>query len=495
MQYSRMRRIVLAAVVLAFIATSTSWAQTSAPASVPATEPASQPAPVASTQPAKVPTDPIEDLINKSKVIIPEVWTWGADARLRHETFINAAQLSRQAANNEEEFQRYRGRWWSTITPAKNMEFYTRFTWEGRSYCEPENPSAVGHRGWMDERDQVMIDNLYFKLSEIGGTPFTIQAGRMDINLGDRYLVAEGTPLDGSRTFYFDAVRILTDLKDIKTTIDTYYISIDAQGDDWFPKLKEEPIPSLMTEQDEQGAIVYVTNQSIPHTSIEPYFIYKNSKHETLTQNYTWTRSGDDADIYTFGLRLAGDVGKHWNYSLNQAGQFGHKNDRRLCAFASINRLAYLLRDKWQNEFYVDYEYLSGDRKGTRGTDENFDILWGRWQIWDELYGFAYIPETRYYQYSNLHRVGPGWRALPTKAMEIGLRYDLMFADTNYLKNTGNFAGGCFRGQMIVPYFKYTFTKYLFTRVMPAFFFPGDYYNQGHNDPSTFLRFEVVFTW
>jgi len=507
MNLSRMRWIGLAVLVGWLFGTAITSAQTTAPASAPSVE---QAAPAA-TQPAAAPAekiapaDPIEEAIKKSKTLIPNIWTWGADARLRDEWFINANNLSRQAANNEEHFQRYRARWWTTITPVKDVEFFARFTWEGRNYCEPEQPATSNtrdpfhatHRGWMDERDEVIIDNLYLKLSNIGGSPFTVQAGRMDLNYGGGWLIGEGGPLDGTRTFYFDAVRVLTDLKDIKTTIDTMYVSVDAEGKGWFPKLKGEDIPALMTEQDEQGAIVYITNKSLPNTSIEPYFIYKNSKHEMFLRNksFTNTRSGDDADIYTFGTRVAGDVGKNWKYSVDVAGQFGHKNDRRLCALGSYDHLGYLLNDKWQNEFYVDYQYLSGDHKGTTQTDENFDILWGRWQYWDELYGQAFIPETRFFQYTNMHRVSPGWKSKPIKNLEVGLRYDLMFIDTHYLKNTSIFAGGCFRGQMIVPYFKYTINPHMFTRVMPAFFFPGDYYKKSNNDPATFFRWEIVFTW
>ncbi|HSW46892.1 MAG TPA: alginate export family protein, partial [Phycisphaerae bacterium] len=437
------------------------------------------------------PADPIEAAIQRSKTLIPGVWTWGADARLRHETFINSGKFSRQAPNNEEHFQRYRARWWTTITPVNDVEFYTRLTWEGRNYCRPLNPGSVGHRDWMDERDEVIIDNLYLKLSNIGGSPVTLQAGRFDVTLGDGWLVYEGGPLDGSRTYYFDGGRILLDLKDIKTTVDTYYLYTDAEGDAWFPKLKDNDIPPFMVEEDEHGVVVYVTNKSLPKTQIEPYFIYKNGQHEFVNGR----RAGIDSDIYTFGTRVTGDVGDHWRYSVNLAGQFGHKGDQDQCALGSNNRLSYLFKDTWKNELYMDYEYLSGDKDSTRGRNEGFDILWGRYPRWDELYGFTFANETRTFDYTNMHRVSYGWKAMPTKKAEVGLRYDLLFADKKPFENTGIFGDGCFRGQMIVPYFKYTFNSHLFTRVMPFFFFPGDYYAKSNNDPSTFFRWEIHFTW
>ena len=54
-------------------------------------------------------------------------------------------------------------------------------------------------------------------------------------------------------------------------------------------------------------------------------------------------------------------------------------------------------------------------RRRTRHDDRNegFDILWGRWPRWSELYIYTYAPETRISQLGNLHRVGPGWTFKP----------------------------------------------------------------------------------
>ncbi len=41
----------------------------------------------------------------------------------------------------------------------------------------------------------------------MGGMPLTATVGRQDIIEGVGWLVMDGTPLDGSRTVYFDAAR------------------------------------------------------------------------------------------------------------------------------------------------------------------------------------------------------------------------------------------------------------------------------------------------
>ncbi|MBP7935395.1 MAG: hypothetical protein KA354_12180 [Phycisphaerae bacterium] len=529
--------------VLATAAAAVAWAWMSAGAMAQATQPSGQDAasavkaaekePAVALKPADAAQgadNEIESFIKATKNPFPWL-NWGADIRARNE-FVNnlggvrstdrrgnVMILNKDALNHEVDYQRYRTRWWATVTPVKNVEFYVRLTWEGWNYCAPDrlpDPSNARleaweqrpalSRGWISERDQVLFDNLYVKLTDIGGLPITVTAGRQDIILGEGWLVMDGTPLDGSRTFYFDGIRTTTNLKDIKTTVDAMWFQIDAQGDAWLPMMRKTDWPMYETEQDEMGAILYVTNRSIPNMSIEPYFMYKQNRHEEPS---TSRRSGTDADIYTFGTRVAGTVGKNWKYSANVAGQFGSRdaptgipNNQNICAWATNNRLSYLFNDKWKNEVYFDYEYLSGDRSHryqVDGTYEAFDVLWGRYPRWTEGYGFAYAAESRVFDLGNLHRFGPGWKASPTSAIDVGLYYNFLFADENtvYDLNPQNliFAGGDFRGQLLVPYFKYAFNNHMFARVMPEFFFPGSYYKDASNDVGTFVRVEFVFTW
>lgn len=487
--------------------------------------------------------DEIEAFIKRTKNPFPWL-NWGADIRARNE-FVNnfsptterpngvgqgsRVVLDKNAPSHETDYQRYRTRIWTTVTPVKNVDFYLRLTWEGFNYCAPEHlPDPMNayrptwaaktpmSRGWVGDRDQVLFDNLYVKLTNIGDLPVTVTAGRQDISLGEGWLVFDGTPLDGSRTFYFDAIRTTTDFKAIKTTVDAIWLQIDAQGEAWLPKIHSTGWPYYMTENDETGAIVYVTNKSIPNVSIEPYFIYKRNQHEEPSTE-TARRQGTDADIFTFGTRVAGTVGKNWKYSTNVAGQFGNRdgqagaytnNNQEICAWATNNRITYLFNDAWKDEVYFDYEFLSGDkahRYSNDGRDEGFDVLWGRYPRWTEGYGFSYAAENRgnmngrTMDLGNTHRFGPGWSAKPTSAMEVGLRYNFLFADetTQYDLNPQNlvFGSSHYRGQMLVPYFKYAFNQHMFTRVMPEFFFPGGFYKDLCNDVGTFVRVEFVFTW
>jgi hypothetical protein len=446
-----------------------------APSTQPASPPASQPA------------DPVQAFIAKTKNPFPG-FKWGADYRLRNEYLNNVARLNGREAGHEQDWLRHRPRLWTTVSLGDFVDYNMRVIWEGRNIFKPESAQNF-------DLGEILFDVMNVTLKKPGGLPFTIVGGRQEISLGDKWLVFEGTPGDGSRTIYFDAIRVTTELEKIKTKIDTIYIEQDAEGEHWVKMLKSRDRAVMtgahtqryVTEQDERGAIVWVENKSIKDTEIDGYFIYKNDKKAAP--------NGDDADIYTFGGRAVHDFDAHWKARSEVAKQFGHKNDGHLDALGSLNRLAYYFNDKHNNWLRLDYEYMSGDRPGT-GTNEGFDPLWGRWPRFSELLIYTAASETRVSDLSNMHRVAMGWNVNLTPRVEMLTDYHLLFADQNTYRDRPMFTqSGCFRGQLITWWLKYIITPQLSGHVVAEFFFPGDYYANTNNDPATFLRTELVFTY
>ena len=202
--------------------------------------------------------------------------------------------------------------------------------------------------------------------------------GRQDIILGNGWLVLDGTPQDGSRTIFFDAVRLSTQL-DPATTADIIYIDQCAAADDRIKPFNSQerwgPQPGSLTEQDERGAIVYLTNNEwIPNAQTSPYFIYKKD----MDVEFEGAKSGNNSDIYAFGARVAGKLDDDWKYRAEFAQELGRKNGDTLCAFGFNSCLTYMLHDPKSSELHMGYEFLSGDDPSS-GTNEAFDPLWGRW--------------------------------------------------------------------------------------------------------------------
>ena len=461
----------------------------------------------------------IEDIKN------PASWlTWGGDLRLRNEYFNNAQSLSsdpkvdpRLAALHAQDYFRFRGRLWTSITPVEDLSLNARLAAEPREFMEPSSFSTYGGRSGLEWRYGI-VDNLNVQWQKPLGLSATLTVGRQDLFLGDGWLVGDGTPGDGTWTDFLDAARLTYELKEQHTTIDAIGVVQYARPDAWLPTLGPSsnagsPTAYGLTDQNEKGAMLCIANKSIPTANLDGYFIYK---HDTRVNNPPPVgTSGDNADIYTVGGRISGLVKDHWNYSAEGAYQCGEKQDptidnsllapsarttgfRDIRAFGVNSQLGYLFKDKLNNQVFFCYEFLSGDNPGT-GNDEMFDVLWGRWPRWSQLYNaYSYIPETRKSQIANLHRFGPGWSISPAKKMDFSLNYNALFSDqdvpTRANVSTAFSQNNNFRGHYLQAILKYKFSQHMSGHLWSEFVFPGHFYADT-GQAMTFLRAELLFTF
>ena len=162
----------------------------------------------ATTAAPAAPSCPFEDLVQQAKN--PTDWlTWGADVRLRNEYVNNALTLSEAGARHEQDYFRFRERLWASVMPVTNLSVNARFAAEEREWMKPSNAGQYGYRSGFEERYGI-LDNAYVKWNNIADQPLTLSAGRQDIALGDPddwWLVLDGTPGDGSWTYFLDSIR------------------------------------------------------------------------------------------------------------------------------------------------------------------------------------------------------------------------------------------------------------------------------------------------
>ena len=471
----------------------------------------------------------------------PTDWfNWGGDFRVRNEYFNNALSLTTDRALSplfapvhEQDYFRYRGRVWASLLPMDGLSLNVRVAAEPREFMKPATMDTFFESSGMQWRYGI-IDNLNVQWKNPLDLPATLTVGRQDIFLGDGWLVGDGTPEDGSFTYFLDSARLTYDLKDQHTTIDAIGIIQDARPDGWLPTIGPSTSqgahvePLLLTDQDEKGAILWIANKSLAEANLDGYFIYK---HDTRLTSLPEASFGDNADIYTVGGRVSGLLEDHWKYSVEGAYQLGRKQDpelngqnplvpnpllavqtkgfRDIRAFAVNSKLSYLFKNEMNNQLSLSFEFLSGDDPNTK-NDEMFDSLWGRWPQWSEMYNiYSYVQETRVGQTANLYRFGPTWSLNPIKDMNFSLSYYALLADqdvpTRDLNETllpalggpamkGPFTGtGNFRGDYLQAVLKYKFTKNLSGHLWSEFLFPGDFYvSRGMVD---FLRAELMFTF
>jgi hypothetical protein len=440
------------------------------------------------------------------------LFQWGGDFRLRYEAYDAVHTLSDSAAFHHRDYFRTRLRLWETTTPFPDLTLFGRISAEPRYWFQAASKAAEGK-----EWKYGLFDNLYAKWStEAAGTPIVVVAGRQDIQLGDQWLVSDGTPLDGSWTNHFDAARFTIDAKSIKTKFEVIAFNQQAYPGDRLPILGSDEKAAALQEQDETGVVLYASNKSIKNIQLDGYFMYKGDD--------AVTSKGYNGDLYTLGGRIAGTPEAHWLYSVEAAYQFGRRNDsslsasnpftaaknlvnygeisRDVSAFGGIAKVVYSFKDTLNNQLTFSTEYLSGDKSGT-GKDEMFDNLWGRIPRISECWAVALGQDTgRNSQYGNLFRLGATWSIAPTKNTTVSATYGALFAvednPTRAVTSTGapnaNFSrDGNFRGHIFQVVLKQKFTKQLSGLLLAEYCPMGNYYT--HEDAMTFLRAEMLVTF
>lgn len=450
-------------------------------------------------QPA--PPSPLEQRIKEIKN--PTPWlTWGGDFRARNEYLDTTLVLDENNILSEQDYFRFRARLYTTIRPVEDVSVNARLATEPRVWMRRAGYSPVrGHTG-LDWTEGV-IDNLNLQWKNILGQPLSMIVGRQDLFLGEGWLTGDGTPYDGSWTYYLDAARLTYELKDQKTVIEAIGILQTAEDDAWLPTINNQN--RYLAEQHEKGAILNIINTSLPAANLNPYFIYK---HDDKINEPGAPAGGDNADIYTAGARISGLVKDHWKYSVEGAYQFGEKQDtfvrypevsdefRDINAFGLNAKLFFLFKDKINNQLGFSYEYLSGDDPNT-AEDEMFDVLWGRYPRWSEIGLYSFARETRIGQQANYHRFGPSWTCNPMKGMEFSVNYYALFADQEIPTRENSSAlfthNDSFRGHFVAAMLKHKFTSRLTGHLWGELQFPGDYYVNDH--VMSFLRAELMFSF
>ena len=418
-------------------------------------------------------------MICDAKKRMHEACKWldiGFDFRYR---FYHEGNRRLDATNpaHERAWQRFRPRIWATIKPLENVSINTRFMWESRYWHKPDNmdPQFTHH--------EVMIDKLNLKVENVASLPLTITAGRQDIRLGDGWLVANGTPRDGSRTSFFDAVRATWTAKEIDTTADLIYIRNHAESAWLHRPFDDRNMP--LSEQDESGAIVYLSNKSLKDTTLDGYFLYKHDQRILA--------AGNNSDLYTIGGRGETMLSENVQARGELAYQWGRKNDQHISALGFNGQLKYLFKDPHSNSLHMGYEYRQGDPE----NDGAFDPLWGRHAQWSPLYNDSVSTLEEPIDYSpNYHRIGVGWRGKPLPKTQFGADYNVLFSDRNPNSGTAGFTrNGDLRGQLARAFVKYEINEHISTRLLGEIFFPGNYYDDSRNDIATFAQFQLVFNW
>lgn len=312
----------------------------------------------------------------------------GANVRLRYDGTDNLPTSSRGESSHSD-YARIRVRPWIS-TKYEDYGIYLRLADEFRHYRCPDSNSSK--QRWPDV---LFIDNLYFTANNLWDA-VDLKIGRQDMAFGSKRIISDGTGGDGSRSAYFDAVR-LTWHADKARRLDAF--ALYQTKKDWMPTLGKEhangndphAYDTTGYWQDEFGAGLYWQDRANAAFGYDAYYV---AKSERRNRNSKYRREGRNADTHTFGIRLLPRFTDTLSGEFEFAGQVGSHN---LFAGQGYGGLTYAPAILGKPKFTGALWMLSGDSSGARG-EHAWHAVFNR----ETGLGESIAPMYTKYNYTNL---------------------------------------------------------------------------------------------
>ena len=211
--------------------------------------------------------------------------------RLRYDVTDNLPNAKRGEADDSN-YARIRIRPWIRTTYA-DYGIFLRIADEFRYYNRPESNSSK--QRWPDV---LFIDNLYFTANNLFDDALDLKVGRQDMAFGSKRILSDGTGGDGSRSAYFDAVRV-TWHADEARSLDAF--ALYQAKKDWMPTLGKEhengkdphSYDTTGYWQDEFGAGLYWQDRAHKEFGYDAYYV---AKSEIRNDDSKYRKEGRHAD-------------------------------------------------------------------------------------------------------------------------------------------------------------------------------------------------------
>jgi hypothetical protein len=390
--------------------------------------------------------------------------------RFRVEAWDNAVSLDR-AAGDSTAYTRNRTTLGLRWLASPGLEVLGKITNEFRSYLAPKNRPFT----W----NEAFVDNLYVRGTIPGQVPLTITAGRQDIFLGEGFVIADSTPLDGSRSYYFNALRVDAGLGPKRTL--TLFVHAQRTTDRYLPVIHSQS--QALVEQPEKALAAYYSG-GFGKATLDAYALRRTTEATQL-----WPIPGK---VNTFGARLQAPLVRRLSLAAEGAVQTGSYGSAGRSAYGAIAHLdgAPAWRVPWLKTLTLGGILLSGDDPATARV-EGWDPVFSRWPKWSDGYIYTLIKESRVAYWSNLNSLYGalgfdfGDRANATLTVHrLGAAHS----------RPGAFPGGTGldRGSLVVGHLNFVIGRRLTGHFHWEHFRPGSFYAPGAAG-FHWIRFELLF--
>lgn len=410
----------------------------------------------------------------------------GADLRLRYDVTQGLPTNTRGEAPHSD-YARIRIRPWIDIGP-ENWGLYARLADEFRYYRRPESKNRKQRFP-----DVVFIDNLYWRQKGLFDF-LDLRIGRQDMSFGSRRIISDGTGSDGSRSAYFDAVRLTAHFDDART-LDAF--ALFCAHDDWLPTLGKEHENGKKPHrydmngygQDELGAGLYYQDRSNTSLGWDLYYV---AKQEIRGHKAKYRSEGRNVQTHTAGFRLLPQFTETLSGELEGAAQAGEDD---LLAGQGYAGLTYKAKHGAKPYLTGAVWGLTGDADGDRGSHA-WHAVFNR----ETGLGEAVAPMYNKYDYTNLLYPHLATGCKTGDAASLKVQAGPLFAPVSEHRAAGGDAGN-YRG--LYAHLRYEIKLGRLTgsdwlkggalSFQGEYLGKGNYFDEGDRNPALFGRVQLAW--
>jgi hypothetical protein len=396
---------------------------------------------------------------------------FGFEERVRTENWDNSTDFNQGAVDARHQW-RFRTRAWARMNAGANTEFVLGLANEDRKLTTPHVALTM---------DEIVIENLYLDHRFTDGA--SVRIGRQNLFKGDGFILTDGSPLDGSRVAYLNAL-------DLGWTSGTSRLDLlivsDPYRDEYLPRIHD--LRKSLIEWDENAFGLYWTDTGRAKTTLDAYYFYKAETGDTRALTNP-ARQGDRM-FHTLGGRCTRDFAGDWSAKAELAGQAGgQRPGSGIHAWGAQTSVKKSFAHATKPSILLGWTALSGDDPAT-AANEGWDPLFSRYPKWSELYIYTLGGERGAAYWTNLSMWQAEVRLTPVRPLDLRATYYRMGAFHPFPAKPMIFGVGLQRGDLYEARADLKLNDSWRGHVVGEYLRPGDFYVG--DDGGWFFRAEVI---
>jgi hypothetical protein len=404
----------------------------------------------------------------------------GIEERYRLESFDNLSDF-RTGIDDARTQHRFRTRAWASMTIGRGLDVQASLANESRKTTSPSTPF-----GW----DETVIDTLALGVS--AGAHWSFRAGRQNLTRGDGFVIADGSPLDGSRTYYLNAVDAAWASK--TSRVEVLAIS-DPHHDRYLPVFHEAAAPKPLIEWNETAVGVYATRAQT-HGSLDGYVFRKCESGDPRASGSRLYQP--DRRITLAGGRLVRTWPHGWSVTGELAAEWGRQSAdgaggvpaRAIRAWGGHGRVKRTFAAFMGPSIAIGWIAASGDDPATPRL-EGWDPMFARWPRYGEVMPVSYASEVGPAYFTNTRMWEVEAHLTPRRDVDVRASYYRIGAFHPVTGEPSLFGQGTQRGGVWQAKAEWSASPHWKSHVLYEHYGPGTFF--AGRDSAHFIRLEASY--